>query len=72
MVMLQMFFNTWSIFAAGQTTKQEKEEDSESLPIGCWTSQTHPQKVLNQVENITIINQIRNLKLVINEWQILL
>lgn len=34
MVMLQMFFNIQSIFAAGQTTTQEKEEDSESLPIG--------------------------------------
>lgn len=70
MVMLQMFFNIQSIFATGQTTTQEKEEDSESLPIGRWTPQIHPQKVLKQVENITIINQIRNVKLVINEWQI--
>lgn len=67
-----VLFNTWSIFAAGQKTTQEKEEDSESVPVGCWTPQIHPQKVLNQVENITIIKQIRYVKLVINEWQILL
>lgn len=62
-----VLFNTCSIFVAGQTTTQKKEEDSESLPVGCGTSQIHPQKVLNQVQNITIINQIRNVKLVINE-----
>lgn len=67
-----VLFNTWSIFAAGQKTTQEKEEDSESVPVGCWTPQLHSQKVLNQVENITIIKQIRYVKLVINEWQILL
>lgn len=30
-----VLFNTWSIFAAGQKTTQEKEEDSESVPVGC-------------------------------------